>query len=130
MGANGMDRDGTSRVQSAVEAAAPLSLDTVFELLANRRRRFALYALTDASSDVLEIEALVEDVATLCAALDSAAVTRDGYLQTALDLVDWHLPVLSEVGVVECDPRHRTIRYRPHRGLEFWVDRARADELA
>lgn len=124
-----MDRKGTSWGKAAVDAVAPLSLDTVFELLANRQRRFALYALTESENSVHELETLVEDVTSLCAALDETALTRDRYLQTALDLTDWHLPVLSHVGVIECDPRHRTIRYRPHERLETWIERARTEEL-
>ncbi|MFC6907073.1 DUF7344 domain-containing protein [Halalkalicoccus tibetensis] len=46
-----------------------LSLDTVFELLANKRRRFALYSLLDSLEDPIEFKTLAEDVATLEAAM-------------------------------------------------------------
>lgn len=109
--------------------AEPLSLDTVFELLANRRRRFALYALTGAPDGVVEVGTLVEEVVTLHAALAETAVTRERYLDIGTDLYHWHLPVLTDVGVADCDPRQRTVRYRSQPLLERWLARARQDEL-
>jgi hypothetical protein len=113
----------------AASVTTTLSLDAVFEVLANRRRRFALYTLSDAADDIVELQTLVEDVVTLEAALAGTAVTREGYLETGTDLYEWHLPVLGELGVVDCDPRHREIRYRPEPTLERWLSRVRAEEL-
>lgn len=115
---------------TAVSDPGPtLSLDDVLELLSNRRRRFVLYSLADAAERVAEFPTLVEDVATLEAAMDEAALRREQYLDLATDLYHWHLPVLVDVGVVDCDGRHDTIRYRGHSTLETWLTRVRSDEL-
>jgi hypothetical protein len=113
----------------AMASGSSLSLDTVFELLANRRRRFALYSLTDADDGMVDLAALIEDVATLEAALLERAITRRRYLDVGTDLYEWHLPVLTDVGLIECDLRHGTIRYWPDSRLETWVDRVRAEEI-
>jgi hypothetical protein len=106
-----------------------LTLDTVLELLANQRRRFALYTLIDAPDRVITLETLIEDVATLEAACADKALTRDRYLEVASDLYHWHLPVLADVGIIDCDARSEHIRYWCHSPLETWTSRVRHAEL-
>lgn len=106
-----------------------LSLDTALELVADQRRRFALYTLVDSSEGVVTLHELFEDVATLAAALDQEALTRDRYFDIASDLYHWHLPVLADVGVISCDPRNKTIRYLQCPTLDRWVQQVRQDEL-
>lgn len=122
------DRDDQSGPGTPAKEST-LSLDAVLEVLANRRRRYALYALADLPDGVVSLDALVEEVATLVAARDGVALTRDQYQDIAIELYHWHLPVLADVGVVDCDVRHDTIRYRSHPVLETWVARTRRDEL-
>ncbi len=105
------------------------SFDTVFELLANKRRRFALYSLLDSSENPIEFETLIEDVATLEAAVLRQLLTRELYQDIAADLYQWHLPVLSDVGIVGCDPRHELIRCLDQPLLARWAARVRHDEL-
>lgn len=119
-----------SSPEESPAVGAALSLDTVLELAANRRRRFALYVLVDATDDLSDFETLIEDVATLEAAHAHTALTRERYRETAADLYHWHLPVLADVGVVDFDTRDGLVRYWPHHVLETWVDRLRRDELA
>ncbi|MFB6105409.1 MAG: hypothetical protein ABEJ70_00410 [Halobacteriaceae archaeon] len=107
-----------------------LSLDAVFELLADRRRRYALYELADVRRGVIDFADLVEAVATLEAAVDGEAITRDRYLEVASELYHWHLEVLADVGVVDYDERSRAVRYWTQPALETWLHRARLDELA
>lgn len=106
-----------------------LTLDTVLELLANQRRRFVLYALIDASDQTISFETLIEDVATLETARTNKALTRDRYLDVASDLYYWHLPVLADVGIIDCDARTELIRYWTHSLLETWTTQVRHDEL-
>lgn len=106
-----------------------LSLDTVLELLANQRRRFTLYSLLDSDSNLIEFEILIEDVATLEAALADHALTRERYQDVAADLYQWHLPVLDDVGVIDYDARHDLIRYFGHSLLHKRVTCIRQDEL-
>lgn len=125
----GRDREEPSVTTSPPESESVLSLDTVFEVLANRRRRFALYTLLDARNGVVPFDALVEDVATLLAAVDGDAVRCDRYLELGTDLYHWHLPVLADVGLIDYDPRQKTIRYWPDPLLEHWLKRVKQDEL-
>jgi len=101
----------------------------VFELLSNRWRRFALYTVSGAPDGVIDFATLVEEVVTLDAALAETAVTREQYVEIGTDLYHWHLPVLADVGAVDCDSRQQTVRYQRHPLLERWVTRARQDEL-
>jgi len=105
------------------------SLDTVFRVLANQTRRFALYALHDVPDGVLDLETLIEEVVTLTASLDIHAFTQERYVDIASDLYYWHLPVLADVGAIDYDTRHDTIRYLTPPSLEEWVARVRAAEL-
>lgn len=106
-----------------------LSLDTVLELLADQRRRFTLYSLLDSDSTLIEFETVIEDVATLEAAVADHALTRERYQDVAADLYQWHLPVLDDVGVIDYDARHDLIRYFGHPLLHKWATRIRQDEL-
>lgn len=121
--------DSTFDTDFTPGTASGLALDTVFELMANQQRRFALYTLSSAKNGVVAFDTLVEEVATLEAALTGDALTRYGYQDVAADLHQWHLPVLADVGVTDYDDRSGTIRYRSHPTLETWVSRARCDEV-
>ncbi|ADJ16883.1 DUF7344 domain-containing protein [Halalkalicoccus jeotgali] len=108
---------------------SPLSLDTVLELLANQRRRFALYSLLTADGSSVEFEPLIEDVATLEAALTEDALTRERYQDVAADLYQWHLPVLDDVGIIDYDPRQDLIRVFEDSCLRKWTLRVQQDEF-
>lgn len=124
------DWEGTSNRSSVPEPRRSLSLDTVFEVLANGHRRFVLYSLIDSSDNVIEWNELLEDVVTLEAGIDDSAIRRDRVLDTATELHHWHLPVLVDVGLIERDERQGTIRYLPHPDVERWVSQVKRDELS
>lgn len=105
------------------------SLDTVFRVISNQTRRFALYALQDVADGVVDLEALIDEVATLIVGLETQPITRDRYMEIASDLYYWHLPVLADVGVIDYDTRQDTVRYLSSPTLEKWVKRARTDEF-
>lgn len=117
------DAGSTTSVDSSLE------LDTIFELLANQRRRLTLYVLTDATDEVVTLGDLFEDVTALSAAINDTAFTKDRYRAIARDLYHWHLPVLADVGLIDCDARHEVIRYLNAPALDPWIARARSDEL-
>ena len=127
---NDDEHGSPSNPPNAVEVGADLSLDAVFELLSDRRRRYVLYALAGSTDEVVESSAVIEEVATLEVAIEGAALTQERYMDVAADLHHWHLPVLSDLGVIDRDERHGTIRYRRATSLETWVDAARRDELS
>lgn len=119
----------TTDAAPTVSSDSSLTLDTIFELLANQRRRLTLYTLTDATDGVTTLHSLIEDVTALSAALNETAFTKDQYRAVARDLYHWHLPVLADVGLIDCDARHEVIRYLNAPQLEAWIARARGDEL-
>lgn len=124
-----MDGDKPNRIDPP-DTGLSLDLDTVLELLANQRRRFVLYTLADTPDQIVTFEVLFEDVATLETALAGDALTRDRYLNVVSDLYHWHLPVLADVGIIDCDDRSRTIRYWNPPLLDTWTARVRSDELS
>lgn len=102
----------------------------MFEVLRSKRRRLTLYVLADTPDDVISLPDLIDEVVTLETALDAVALTTDRHADIAADLYHWHLPVLDDVGVIDCDDRHNTIRYRPDPLLDTWVGHARTAEVA
>ncbi|WP_254810077.1 DUF7344 domain-containing protein [Natronosalvus amylolyticus] len=94
------------------------SLDTVFDILADRRRRFVLYHLYDAVDGVSTVEELVDFVAVH---EPDAGPSKDE-IQVALYHI--HLPKLEEAGVIEHDQRSETVRYWTHPSLEEWLEHA------
>lgn len=127
---NPTDPEISSQDRQSTKPSPALTLDTTFELLANRYRRLTLYLLTDATNGILTQETIFEEVTTLWAALTESAITWDRYQEIATNLYRWHLPVLADVGVIDWDRRHGTIRYFPHQRLNRWVHRARREEFA
>lgn len=121
--------DDRSTARTAPPDAGAMPMGTALELLAAPRRRFALYALTDASQSAIGFEALVERVADLEARSTDGAAGDAHPGRIARDLHYWHLPVLADVGVAEYDERSRSVRYRGDRTLDRWLERARRDEL-
>lgn len=109
--------------------ATSLSLDTVLELLSNRRRRFAIYTLLELPAGMVGFDDLVQDVAELEA---TASPGSDGDLpreHVATDLHHWHLPVLEETEVLVYDDRSDIVQYAGDPLLETWARRVRGEEL-
>ncbi|WP_121821506.1 DUF7344 domain-containing protein [Halostella salina] len=100
----------------------PLSPDTVFELLASRRRRFVLYALADTDGEV-PFDALVAQVVEWETAGLTPPRGHEDRVATALHHV--HLPRLAAEGVVSYDESDDTVRYLGSAELERLLDAAR-----
>ena len=115
-----LDLDNTER---------SLLIDTFFEILADHRRRFVLYVLTDEASGVIEFESLVDRVMQY-----EQDVLRDQPEEhhrkgIVADLEHWHLPVLEDVGLIEFDERSETVRYWTCPYLEEWSNFVRSKEI-
>lgn len=99
------------------------SLDTVFDLLANRRRRYVLYCLADGDEEtVLKVEEIAAQIASWerewnATASEDAAARRT----VRIDLHHNHLPRLDDAGLIEYDARTETIRSWVTPTLEQWV---------
>ncbi len=132
------EREGVSTVQ----ADATPSLDLVFDLLSNGRRRYALYYLNQRSDGVATVAALAknvvafERVAAEDADRDSTRSPSDRDGESAgrgtvrLELRHVHLPKLEGAGVLEYDRRSETVRYWGQPSLEEWLEHAHHKEMA
>lgn len=85
-------------------------LDSLFEVLSSRRRRFVLYHLATMDDPVVEREALADAVLAheRRAAPESESPTRADVLR---DLHHRVLPRLRADGFIDYDERHGTVRY-------------------
>lgn len=104
------------------------SLNTVFDLLRDARRRFVLYYLFSIDGDVAEREAVVDAISTY----ERAGADSDDYPDpetVRIELHHSHLPQLAEAGVIDYDRRQGTIRFTPSPALEEWVEYAEWKEL-
>lgn len=98
------------------------SLDAVFDLLSDRRRRFMLYCLVDASDGFAELEALVDRVAVMEADVDDEPLTDALRKRVAIDLRHRHLPKVAEVDIVDYDDRSGMVRYWGQPTLEEYLE--------
>ena len=96
---------------------ANLSSAALFDLLADRRRRFALAYLADAADGAVTFEALAEAVAAReCEG--SGVVPDDRRTDVEVSLHHNHLPRLADAGLVEYDRGTGTVRYRGNDRLD------------
>lgn len=93
------------------------SLDLVFEILSDRWCRFVLYAVTTADDDVTTVDQLLEEV--------QALVDGDGHTPSKTLFKHQTLPKLSDVGIIEYDPRSETVRCWEVSSMREWLDHAR-----
>ncbi|PCR90997.1 DUF7344 domain-containing protein [Natrinema ejinorense] len=129
-----------------VRAEGTPSLDLVFDLLSNRRRRYVLYALADQSDGVATIERLTEAVIAFerTAADDDVgaepnanpefdgthdSVSSDEQMAVRMELQHAHLPKLENAGILEHDRRSETVRYWGQPSVEEWLEHARYKEI-
>ena len=116
----------TERESETLSEAETPSLDIVFDLLADQRRRYALYYLYDVPDDV----ATVDEIATHVRRLEDDCgrpEEHERHVLTALQHV--HLPKLEDAGIVEHDSRSQTVRYWSRPSLEEWLEHAQHKEV-
>ena len=100
------------------------SLDTVFELLADRRRRYVLYCLAAAGENrVLTVEDVVDRVTEWEREWDDDRDSEraDRRERVRIDLHHDHIPRLADAGLVDYDARTGTIRNWNAPSLDRWV---------
>ncbi|AFZ72528.1 DUF7344 domain-containing protein [Natronobacterium gregoryi] len=85
-----------------------LSADTILELLANRRRRYLLYALRG-REDPIELSALAEQIAGWEHDVDPDEVAKNEYKSVYVSSVQCHVPKLADAGVVNHDEENHTV---------------------
>lgn len=86
-----------------------LELDTVYDILSDRHRRYALYYLQD--HDPVSADELAEQIATWEANTGGTDDVDETQERIAIELRHTHLPKLRDTGVIEYDRRSETIRH-------------------
>jgi DNA-binding transcriptional ArsR family regulator len=100
-----------------------LDLDTVFEVLSDRRRRYALYALHRSEGGSMTVDRLAVRVGRL--EDDGRTITAERRPdRIAEDLREHHVPKLVDAGAVEYDERSDMARYHGRPTLEEWLEHA------
>jgi hypothetical protein len=100
-----------------------LSLDTVFEILADDRCRAILYCFIQSEGESATLDELTEAVSVVQSRCGHK--TGDEDLDSLAEaLVDDQIPRLLEAGIIECDPRSETIRYWSQPTLEEYATHA------
>ncbi|ELZ06290.1 hypothetical protein C482_00670 [Natrialba chahannaoensis JCM 10990] len=85
-----------------------LSADTILELLANRRRRYLLYALRGQDGPI-ELSTLAEQVAGWEHDVPPEEVAKNEYKSVYVSSVQCHVPKLADAGVVDHDEDNHTV---------------------
>ncbi|RQG90708.1 DUF7344 domain-containing protein [Natrarchaeobius chitinivorans] len=85
-----------------------LSADTILELLANRRRRYLLYALRGQEGPI-ELSELAERIAGWEHDVPPDEVAKNEYKSVYVSSVQCHVPKLADAGVVDHDENNHTV---------------------
>ncbi|GAB3022044.1 DUF7344 domain-containing protein [Natronobiforma cellulositropha] len=85
-----------------------LTADTILELLANRRRRYLLYALRG-RDEPIELSRLAEQVAGWEHNVHPDEVAKNDYKSVYVSSVQCHVPKLDDAGVVDHDEDNHTV---------------------
>ena len=97
-----------------------LSIDTLFAMLSDARRRYTLHHLLGSEDGVADIGTLAERIA----AWERATDRRDASVaDVVIDLHHAHLPLLADVGLVEYDERSGAVRYRDRKPVRDCFER-------
>lgn len=103
-------------------------LDTVFDVLRERRRRYLLYYLNDVDASEISFEEAVEAVRTYLDA-DPDSDVEHSRQQIRIDLIHAQFPRLEDAGVLEYDPRRAELEVREGSPLNEWIEQTRRLEL-
>ena len=85
------------------------TLDDVFDLLSQKRRRYVLYYL-DMQDGPVPIDEVVRQVATWETDLTAITVPEDKYREVLIDLQHTHLPKTDEMQFIEYDREAQMIK--------------------
>ncbi|WP_255169156.1 DUF7344 domain-containing protein [Natrononativus amylolyticus] len=85
-----------------------LTADTILELLANRRRRYLLYALRGYDQPI-ELSSLAEQVAGWEHDVPPEEVAKNEYKSVYVSSVQCHVPKLADANVVNHDENNHSV---------------------
>ena len=99
-----------------------ISRDDVYEVLANRRRRYAIHYLQH-NGDHADLGTVAEHVAAWENDLAIEAITADQRKRVYTSLQQFHLPKMEELGVVDYDSRAGMVELtEPAVDLEVYLE--------
>ncbi|GGI94094.1 hypothetical protein GCM10008995_00350 [Halobellus salinus] len=109
--------------------AAELSEDELFEVLSNRRRRFAMHLLKR-ESETVEIGDMAEQIAAWENGVDTAELTGSERKRVYTALQQSHLPKMERVGVVEFNKDRGVIEPTPAlENVDLYMDVVEGREI-
>lgn len=112
---------GITRVVRGAFDAGPDSLDTLFAVLTNARRRTILDVLSHQLGPI-HTETLAREIGAKEQGTTEAAVSPEDIQGIRLSLQHVHLPALVDAELVEYDAEERTVEYRGHPELRVpWM---------
>lgn len=94
------DDDSTGTKGEASEEEEPLSLDLIFEVLKNERRREVIHYLRDHEQRV-SLSDLAEHIAALENDTDVASITSSQRKRVYVGLYQCHLPKMADMGIID-----------------------------
>ena len=108
VGPNSEVKRYTGRVDTSTEGPPSLSTEEVFQLLSNRRRRYALHYL-DQVEDPVTIRDLSEQIAAWEYEIDRQDVSPTVRKRIYTALHQGHLPKMDRLGVIDYDNDRGTV---------------------
>ncbi|MFC4450320.1 DUF7344 domain-containing protein [Halorussus aquaticus] len=105
------------------------SFDTLFDILAESRRRYALYTLLGTGDGLADVETVADEVAMWEARTDDDPITESLREEIADELREEHLPRLADADVVEYDARSDVVRYWRQPTLEEYLEHTHYKEF-
>ena len=85
-------------------------LDDMFDVLANRYRRYVLYYLADRST--ADLDAVLDYIVAQEADRSDRSDREDAMRRLRIEFHHRHLPMLEDVDLIEYDERNGTLAYR------------------
>jgi hypothetical protein len=130
--------DGTADLSASAETDLPAvtsepgtairpTHDDLFELLANRRRRYAMHYLHQRDGETVSLSELSEHIAAWEHGVDAAELDYLERKSVRNSLHQFHLPKLDDAGVVEYDTRTSEVRLRSATGAKAYHDVVREE---
>jgi hypothetical protein len=116
-------------VLRAEPAVSRPSFDDIFELLSNKRRRYAIHYLSTTEDGVATLSDLVEQVVTWETETSPNDVPDDYQRRVEASLHHTHLPKLADANIIDYDARSESLRYWGQPVLEEYAEHVAAMEL-
>lgn len=94
--------------------AEELPLDSIFEIIRNRRRRLVLKCLDESDDEVLELSDISEQIAAIENDTTEEALSAQQRKRVYVGLYQCHLPKMADSGVIEFDKNRGTVSKGPN----------------